>query len=360
MITIEQLEAILQGKADPTDETILPYLMWARHPLPAAKYKKYVDGCTNDDILAALFFYHIGRTESYITRNQVRQMNDWAVNILTSAFPEKIIKAGEKANYNMSKIKLLRIIVGMEGENVYDRVFDKLTGNIPLNKKDIKELSKEDIDKIFDNYKDIKSKVRLYSLTASKNFNKKYVSKAMKNLGFASFCIDDGENCPVPFKLSYIKDMIVSDPRFYRIIEFVTRSSFAYFLKDNPDLVLPNMKNYYSNKYRIGLGYAEADGGVSNSLGGGRNYIKLDIDMTKEQIVTQFFPLMLKNEEVYKVIMKNLGVVCRFCAGDGWVLRECKSCKPSGHYYCYRSNKCTVCNGTGMVKSPCICGGGEE
>lgn len=362
MITIKELQDISQGKAEPTDETILPYMLWARQPLSTGVYNKYVNECKDDNILAALFLYQINRTEGYLTRINARQMNKWTTDTLKNAFPNPVIEAGEKVGYDATKLGLLKIMVGVEKDNTFDRVLGKLASNITLNKKDIDDLSKEDIDKIFDNYKDIKYKVRLYSLTASKNFDEKHINKAMKNLGFSSFCIDDGEECPVPFKLSYINDMTVSDPRFYNLIEYVTRSKLANLLKDSPGVTPNGMhKNYYGNTYSIGRAHIGSDGSISNSYSGTKSYIKLDVDMTESQITTQFFPLLLKNEEVYKKIMRNLGVFCSYCEGTGNVTRQCAVCQGRGYVnssYGYGGGvNCKTCNGRGMINDKCVCGG---
>jgi len=325
-VTFKELQELFNGNGIFTEENIIPYVLLYKHARDFDKFLQFVNNCNDKSILFQLYILGRQINYMYMKPKYVSQNNKSAANMLKKWFTKEMLNVALECGADKSEVDLVRTIIGMSTADIYEKAMFKLNSDLPLTSVDIKLLRKDDIDKIFKNYKKVKNKSRLYSLTSCEEFDEKHLPIAMKYLGFNSFYVRGGTG--VPFTLSHIVHMKEIGKK-YNLIEFITR---AY---------------YQEGMYKAGkTRYKHITRGF---YGGNKFLINVKNDMTKEKIERVLFPLLLENEKVYNEIRANLGYICKKCKNSRKMQVSCPECR-----YNYSKRKtCTRCNATGKVLVAC-------
>lgn len=340
-----------------------------------------LDEINDEKILIAAAKALIAVHKNMLTsKNFTRHRRRYLENDLENKFSPKIINIIEKHNLLPDKrfLEHMKKVFGLHS-CARESIKSSLTYDMPLLDRDIMALSKEDMNYIFDNYKKIRCKVRLFMLSKSTHFDEgRHLPIALKHIGMKSFISScdkmketfDGcsirrvartilmQPAPLNFKASYFKRMSVSDPRFYKIIELVTRTKFANDLRtgkfsfphrccrdpnipfDEQDLILSGDYVNYNYKHSFGGSICSTPGRDIYVVGtDATNVVSVNFieDLEKSEIEALLFPILLRNKVAYNIIMKNLGYMCRLCGGTGTYFRT------GLNYYDVVSEECPIC-----------------
>ena len=251
------------------------------------EYAKFINNCDDSNLLMEIY-------------NIQKQSNPYSINkILKSNEKQEYCYVNRTALFSVIPLKLVSLAIERKCEEAtclfeeYEKIQDKnyndlmhdLTHHNLLNLSQVKFIDRKRLDRLFDNYKQVKNKVRLYCFAINIHFDEVHREIALRYLGMSSFKFH-WSSYPVPFKLSYLTRVNNPKEDLMRLVSEAVRPFNSY-------------------------------GTVWTSSGAAQ--INVEIDMSEKQIKTMLFPIMVNKIELYERMLANLGMICPRCLDKGKV-----------------------------------------
>lgn len=205
----------------------------------------------------------------------------WRQGLIPDVFHSEIM-LNVLREKNIEQYEKIKSIVDNVSSKAYDNIIRQINMNHVLSVRDVKSLNKDSLNTLFANHKNLRHKVRLYNFILNDNFSQSHLEIALRYMGISSFIMFRLPE--IPMKLSYLNK--VNRPTI-RLLEIIARAMSSW-----------------GRIIRTSSGMAK---------------VKVEKDISDDEIKIIYFPMMLTNENLYRNCLVAMGMLCPICSGIGVV-----------------------------------------